>query len=322
MVTEDIIVKCLAGEAEQHELTMVDQWRHASLENEQHYKQLQKLWESSANLNERPILDVEKAWNKVNAKIEAPKGKIISFKNYWMAAASIVVIIGLSLVLFRSSDSSATQMLTAIANSQPSTLNLKDGSRVVLKTGQFKYPENFKDSRRVILEKGTAFFDVARDTAHPFTIACGTSEVTVLGTEFEINTDEQQTTVKVREGKVKFKTPKGDLILTTGMGAVFNQKNATLSPIRGLSNNHFQYATGELEFNESVLKVVVEDVEAAFKGTELIFQDVQSDCRITAKFSSKDGFQNVAAVIAATIGGQLIMSEDGRTATIKGGQCR
>lgn len=322
MVTEDIIVKCLAGEAEQHELTMVDQWRKTSPENEKQYNQLKKLWESSANISERPVLDVEKAWNKVNSKIEAPKGKIISFKNYWMAAASVVVVIGLSLLFFRNSDSGAAQMLTATATTQPSTLNLKDGSRVVLKSGQFKYPDDFKNSRKVILEKGTAFFDIARDTSHPFTIECGASEVTVLGTEFEIRTDDNQTSVKVREGKVKFKTPKGVLLLTAGMGATFDQTNSTLSPIQGMNNNQFQYATGELEFNESTLSSVVVDVEEAFKGKELIFMDVQNDCKITAKFSSKDGFQNVAAVIAATIGGQLILSEDGRIATIKGGQCR
>ena len=121
MVTEDIIVKCLAGEAEQHELTMVDQWRKASPENEQKYQQLQKLWESSANLNERPKLDVEKAWNKVNSKIEAPKGKIVSFKNYWMAAASVVVIIGLSLIFFRNGDSDSRGRVSVSARASSRT---------------------------------------------------------------------------------------------------------------------------------------------------------------------------------------------------------
>ncbi len=40
MVSEDIIVKCLAGEADQHEITLLENRRKASADNEKMYQQM------------------------------------------------------------------------------------------------------------------------------------------------------------------------------------------------------------------------------------------------------------------------------------------
>ena len=60
-----------------------------------------------------------------------------------------------------------------------------------------------KDAREVWLE-GEAFFDVAKDAAHPFVIKTNDLEVRVLGTSFNVRsfTEEENVSVAVLTGKV------------------------------------------------------------------------------------------------------------------------
>ena len=86
MVIEDIIVKYLAGEAEAHEIAILEQWRKSSVENESHFGQMARLWEHANDLH-MPKLNVDTAWNKVNTRIGAGKtGYMASVRNLTKSA--------------------------------------------------------------------------------------------------------------------------------------------------------------------------------------------------------------------------------------------
>lgn len=86
-------------------------------------------------------------------------------------------------------------------------LKLPDGTLVWLNTAsRLKYPASFASSavRRVQL-LGEAYFEVAKDKAHPFIVGTTNQEVKVLGTHFNINSyqDEAVTQTTLLEGSVK-----------------------------------------------------------------------------------------------------------------------
>ena len=65
---------------------------------------------------------------------------------------------------------------------------LADGTCVHLNAGsELKFPVTFSDSTREVYLKGEAFFDVVKDTEHPFVVKVGSMSVKVLGTRFNIN---------------------------------------------------------------------------------------------------------------------------------------
>ncbi|MFT6065238.1 MAG: ferric-dicitrate binding protein FerR (iron transport regulator) [Paraglaciecola sp.] len=86
-------------------------------------------------------------------------------------------------------------------------LLLSDGTKVHLNAGtSLKYPVKFLKGkeRKVFLEKGEAYFDVAKDAKHPFVVNNDKINVRVLGTQFNMSSypeDANITTVLV-EGSV------------------------------------------------------------------------------------------------------------------------
>lgn len=82
------------------------------------------------------------------------------------------------------------------------TVQLEDGSQVQLDTDT-RLKVRFSDARRqVVLERGRALFSVAHDTARPFSVAAGATEVTALGTVFDVRRDLAGVRVTLVEGAV------------------------------------------------------------------------------------------------------------------------
>ena len=62
----------------------------------------------------------------------------------------------------------------------------------------------FSDGRRELsLLRGEAYFDVAKDATRPFVVAAGDTEVTALGTAFNIYLDRGTSRITVTEGVVR-----------------------------------------------------------------------------------------------------------------------
>lgn len=69
---------------------------------------------------------------------------------------------------------------------QKSTITLADGSLVVLDTDSAIRAWSTATERRIRLTRGRAFFDVAKDSARPFSVTAGSNTVTALGTSFDV----------------------------------------------------------------------------------------------------------------------------------------
>jgi transmembrane sensor len=81
-------------------------------------------------------------------------------------------------------------------------VTLSDGSEVELNLGSELTFSNYKDQRRVTLEKGEAFFSVSHDTRHPFVVKAAEGRIRVTGTRFNVWMYEDQVKVNLIEGSV------------------------------------------------------------------------------------------------------------------------
>jgi transmembrane sensor len=81
-------------------------------------------------------------------------------------------------------------------------VTLSDGSQVELNLGSELTFSNYKDQRRVTLEKGEAFFSVSHDLAHPFVVRAADGRIRVTGTQFNVWMYEDQVRVNLIEGSV------------------------------------------------------------------------------------------------------------------------
>ena len=99
---------------------------------------------------------------------------------------------------------------------------LQDGSVVWLAPNStVKVYGNFLQKRSTVLTKGSAFFSVAKDAQHPFTIGVNQQLVTVVGTAFTIHKlDSVDLQLTVKEGKVALNNAGGNLLLTAGQQVI------------------------------------------------------------------------------------------------------
>ena len=89
---------------------------------------------------------------------------------------------------------------------EKATVTLPDGSVVTLSTDTLVRTEKDDGKRLVYLDRGQAFFKVAKDRAHPFEVHAAGRTVTALGTAFEVRVD-RGFKVTLVEGKVRVDAP-------------------------------------------------------------------------------------------------------------------
>ncbi len=86
------------------------------------------------------------------------------------------------------------------------SLILSDGSKVFLNSdSELTYPVHFDKSRREVILKGEAFFEIARDSKRSFVVKTDMIDVKVLGTVFNVMAyeDEPQVQTTLLSGKVE-----------------------------------------------------------------------------------------------------------------------
>jgi len=86
---------------------------------------------------------------------------------------------------------------------QRSTVTLPDGSTVTLNTDTVVRTRADGEQRLVYLEKGQAYFKVAKDRRHPFVVTAAGRTITALGTAFDVRVDRGALKVVLVEGKVR-----------------------------------------------------------------------------------------------------------------------
>ncbi|WP_298713301.1 FecR domain-containing protein [Chitinophaga sp.] len=87
-----------------------------------------------------------------------------------------------------------------------SKLTLPDGTEVILNAGSsLSYTEGFRDGARQVRLNGEGYFKVAKNAEHPFIVTTNDVEVRVLGTEFNLQAYDSESTTETTliSGKVE-----------------------------------------------------------------------------------------------------------------------
>jgi transmembrane sensor len=263
-----LIAKHFAGDANEAEALLLQQWLEADEANRQEFAAMHVLWE--AEPADMPAVNVDAAWNKVDAAIRSGQKssplvsatKVVGMRRWIRYAAAAMVVVAMGLAFFILKDrfwGDAWKELIAAADNQ--TVQLADGSTVYLRQGaKLRYPATFTQGKRKVALEGEAFFDIQRDTAKPFVIDATKAEVQVLGTSFTVNTnDSNRIAVIVKTGKVQLRSKAdaaqsaillpGDKGLMSG-GQVEKTTNG---------NPNFMYwQNGTLVFNNTPMPEVIE----------------------------------------------------------------
>ena len=102
--------------------------------------------------------------------------------------------------VFNAPADAVTRHATAVG--ERTTLKLGDGSVITLNTGSEILVGMTDTVRRVVMDRGEAYFDVARDPLRPFTVEVGGQSITAHGTEFNLRRLDDGFTVALVDGRL------------------------------------------------------------------------------------------------------------------------
>jgi len=179
--------------------------------------------------------------------------------------------------------------LTNPRGSNVVSLILADGTKVWLNSeSSLQYPAAFAGNERKVEITGEAYFEVAHDRAMPFKVKKDETEVTVLGTHFNINAygDEGEIKVTLLEGSVNVANNNLGVIIKPGEQAKISANNKP-QIVRDVDLNAVMaWKNGKFSFNRAGITTVMKelarwyDLEVEYKGQptkDLFGGDIQKD---------------------------------------------
>ncbi len=217
----------------------------------------------------------------------------------WIGLAAAVVLVAVTGMLtktFLGTTHEAQILETALGNQQ--TFALRDGSTVTLNSGSRLLVDFDHLGRRILLDFGEIFLDVATDSERTLTIRAGDHVVTALGTKFSVHLSGHRLEIAVAEGKVavsddNIRFPRqteslsrfeaGSLILDAGSVARFEQDRQTVTQDSIAEVERLQsWRSGRVRFEDQTLMEVISEVNRYSRVKVLIEDSTIADLRISA----------------------------------------
>lgn len=150
-------------------------------------------------------------------------------------------------------------------------LSLSDGTVVHLNAGtSLKYPVNFiKGKQREVFLNGEAYFQVAKDSLHPFAVFADELGVRVLGTEFNISSYQEDSNIStvLVEGSVELfdsKKPMETSLLVPGYMAAWNKFDKKISMNKVDVNLYTGWMDGKMVFRRVSFKNMIKKLERSY----------------------------------------------------------
>jgi ferric-dicitrate binding protein FerR (iron transport regulator) len=308
---DEMIVRSLRGTATPPEDREVQEWRRASARNEAHFQRVARVWTltglvDSTRLRAAPPTAAEfldRAARRTSPATppaaRAPRG---GFRRWWGAAAALVVaaaagVAGHSLREESGVTLGAAEFVTG--ESQMVTAHLGDGS-VVRVAPRSRLRITGVRGRRDVWLDGRAFFVVAKQPGHPFTVHTRLGEAVALGTRFDLDVTQSDLRLATLEGRVALSAA-GTRVEVGGTEVVSVVAGAVSAVVRVDSMPANPDWVGDfLAFQATPLAEVARGIGRSY-GVRVRIDDPQLAARtVTASFSD-ESLEDVLGVVCRVV---------------------
>lgn len=243
-----------------------------------------------AFLNFKEVVE-EKQRAKPTKLVAFPQKKKANIKrNYWLTAATILLLISVGIwQLFLTNKATTIQLATNYG--EVKTHVLPDGSKVILNANSIlKFSDQWpKGEPRTLQLLGEAFFEVKKKgISEKFTVATEKGKVEVLGTSFNVKQRAEALEVALLEGAVALSVPKyptikmepGELVRIAGTTFFDRQK----ADVDAFSAWRFQ----RMVFKEMEIEKVIQRLQEEFNWTVKVANQALLKRKITATIPKND----------------------------------
>jgi len=237
-----------------------------------------KQWKELRDSGGEKKINVDKAWksvynrlNKSGMETKNDPAAIRFIRSSFMKVAAVILIVlslGMVIVYLANPDVLSKKIIIATYNDQKNMqISLPDGSKIFLnRNSEFSYHSNFGKSRRNVTLTGEAFFEISADDSKPFVIDAGIARVKVVGTSFNVITNNNESAVEVfvKTGKVMLSNTSGSKSLALDPGFVGTMDSKVSGKTLNKNPNYLSWKTGLLSYTGQKLDVVFSDLKRVY----------------------------------------------------------
>lgn len=306
---QSLLAQYIAGACTDAERQAVEEWAASAPEHAAEIARLRRLWEGSSKPPDyQPDTDV--AWASLKREIEEDAAVVKPLwqrTRAWSVSATIVLLAAVGL-WFVNEQAQVDEWEHFATADTIKVVELEDGTTVTLnRNSSLEVAPGFATNRETRL-KGEAFFAVTKDPKHPFRVNTSSTQVEVLGTRFNLRSEEE-VSLAVEEGKVAFSGKKkaDSLHVSAGQAAIFN--NTSLKKVPYPDPNLEAWRTGIMKFDDHDIAYIIEIVQSMY-GVNIAVDSALQSCKMTAPFENKE-LNHVMMVIAAAIGAEATQTAGG-----------
>ena len=259
-------VRLNGDEAGEQDWLAFTQWLEGDAANRLAYDEVERLSQDidgqSGALHERvvqtPVPVLRPAWRTPARP-----------RRHWAAAVTAIAA-GIAVAVFamRPGTPPSEPLPFATGIGERRDLALADGSQIRLNTATMVAVDMSGGARRVRLQAGEAFFDVAPDRTRPFIVDVGDQRVEVVGTAFNIIRHQGLIAVTVARGLVNVKTGGGAAApaerLTAGDQLTHREGENAVSRTSVEIDSALAWRDGRLVFSDAPIAQVVADLNRYF----------------------------------------------------------
>jgi transmembrane sensor len=257
--------------------------RHSGSWTQDDEANLQK-WLAAATENRAAYEKVGRAWTATGQMGGRVSREMPSRRRYglWIAASLLAALAYPVWVMSDNWWNGARTDWTA-RRGETRTIELSDGTRVVLDSNSQIESRIGARSRLMLLKHGEALVTVAHDANRPFKVDVGPGRITDIGTRFDVESLQEKTRVSVLEGRVSVSTARGRLMLDAGHASGYDNLGALL-PVNGIDSAVTIWETGQRHFNADRLSDVLERITRYHLVTFVFREPELKDLRLSGTF--------------------------------------
>lgn len=211
----NLIAAKISGHISPEEDAALKQWIDRSEANRKAFEEAVELWKSALQAKVPLSEDtIEKEWQNFQQKINTSKPAILKTGSFlslspvrWAIAASISAIVLTLVVVWQQAKDS---WIIYESGNHVLTITLPDSSHVWLnQNSTLKVREDF--TNRQVKLTGEGFFGIQRNEKSPFIVKTAQGAVTVLGTSFNVKSNDSVSIVSVLSGRVGVESGKHNM---------------------------------------------------------------------------------------------------------------
>ncbi|SMO57623.1 FecR family protein [Saccharicrinis carchari] len=299
---DQLLFRFLNGQSTSKELEEIELWMSMNKANAEWLFELERMWalkkefqfaEPQALSEAFALLKMElekknnttsqthsfdSSHNKATKRVLFSRTKFISWSKN--VAAAIIVILLTANIWQMVFPASGELNVIEVQRGNRASVTLSDGTKVWLNSeSKLSYPQNFAKDTRLVLLEGEGFFDVTKNTNHPFVVHSDELEVKVLGTKFNFKAyPKEASRVFLKEGKVEVASRNGGdgqnerMILYPNDIISYSNVNgfATIQATNAVATEN--WISGELVFIDETLEEIVKNLERQY-DVQIVIRD-------------------------------------------------